>query len=115
MEWPVPLLGRIDDAFMDLPPEVMRSTMRANQKYFSLRRADGGAAPRFAPVANIDAADGGAAVWQLCGAREWVDPETVCPRQGAVGRGNGLVARAGVRKGVCSASLRDGQRRLLIP
>jgi glycyl-tRNA synthetase beta chain len=62
VEWPVPLLGRIDDAFMDLPPEVMRSTMRANQKYFSLRRPDGGAAPRFAVVANIEATDGGAAV-----------------------------------------------------
>jgi glycyl-tRNA synthetase beta chain len=62
VEWPVPLLGRIDDAFMDLPPEVMRSTMRANQKYFSLRRPDGSAAPRFAVVANIEATDGGAAV-----------------------------------------------------
>jgi glycyl-tRNA synthetase beta chain len=62
VEWPVPLLGRIDDAFMDLPPEVMRSTMRANQKYFSLRRPDGGAAPRFAVVANIEATDGGAAL-----------------------------------------------------
>jgi glycyl-tRNA synthetase beta chain len=63
VEWPVPLLGRIDDAFMDLPPEVMRTTMRANQKYFSLRRPDGGAAaPRFAVVANIEATDGGAAV-----------------------------------------------------
>jgi glycyl-tRNA synthetase beta chain len=62
VEWPVPLLGRIDDAFMDLPPEVMRSTMRANQKYFSLRRAAVGAAPRFAVVANIEASDGGAAV-----------------------------------------------------
>ncbi|GAA0581227.1 glycine--tRNA ligase subunit beta [Craurococcus roseus] len=62
VEWPVPLLGRIDDAFMDLPPEVMRSTMRANQKYFSLRRPGGGAAPRFAVVANIEATDGGAAV-----------------------------------------------------
>ncbi len=62
VEWPVPLLARIDDAYMDLPPEAMRSTMRANQKYFSLRRADGGAAPRFAVVANIDAIDGGAAL-----------------------------------------------------
>ncbi len=62
VEWPVPLLARIDDAFMDLTPEVMRSTMRANQKYFSLRRPGGGAAPRFAVVANIEATDGGAAV-----------------------------------------------------
>ncbi len=62
VEWPVPLLGRIDDAFMDLPPEVMRTTMRVNQRYFALRRADGAAAPRFALVANIAAPDGGAAI-----------------------------------------------------
>jgi glycyl-tRNA synthetase beta chain len=63
VEWPVPLLGRIDDAFMDLPPEVMRTTMRVNQRYFALRHADGGRpAARFAVVANIEATDGGAAI-----------------------------------------------------
>lgn len=62
VEWPVPLLGRIDDAFMDLPPEVMRTTMRVNQRYFALRRAYGGAAARFGLVANIAAPDGGAAI-----------------------------------------------------
>ncbi|MCK8786469.1 glycine--tRNA ligase subunit beta [Roseomonas sp. NAR14] len=62
VEWPVPLLGRIDDAFMDLPPEVMRTTMRVNQRYFALRHPDGRAAPRFALVANIVPADGGAAI-----------------------------------------------------
>jgi glycyl-tRNA synthetase beta chain len=62
VEWPVPLLGRIDDAFMDLPPEVMRTTMRVNQRYFSLRKNDGSAAPRFALVANITAPDGGASI-----------------------------------------------------
>jgi glycyl-tRNA synthetase beta chain len=62
VEWPVPLLGSIDDAFMDLPPEVMRTTMRINQKYFALRYPDGRAAPRFALVANIEASDGGAAL-----------------------------------------------------
>jgi glycyl-tRNA synthetase beta chain len=62
VEWPVPLLGRIDDAFMDLPPEVMRTTMRVNQRYFALRKADGSAAPRFALVANVAAPDGGAAI-----------------------------------------------------
>ena len=41
VEWPVPLLGRIDDAFMDLPPEVMQVSMRVNQRYFALRTADG--------------------------------------------------------------------------
>ena len=62
VEWPVPLLGAIDDAFMDLPPEVMRTTMRVNQRYFALRKPDGSAAPRFALVANIAAPDGGAAI-----------------------------------------------------
>ena len=62
VEWPVPVLGRIDDAFMDLPPEVMRTTMRVNQRYFALRKKDGTAAPRFALVANIAAPDGGAAI-----------------------------------------------------
>jgi glycyl-tRNA synthetase beta chain len=62
VEWPVPVLGRIDDAFMDLPPEVMRTTMRVNQRYFALRNLDGSAAPRFALVANIAAPDGGAAI-----------------------------------------------------
>jgi glycyl-tRNA synthetase beta chain len=62
VEWPVPLLGRIDNAFMDLPPEVMQVSMRVNQRYFALRTPDGRAAPRFAFVANIDADDGGAAI-----------------------------------------------------
>lgn len=62
VEWPVPLLGRIDDAFMDLPPEVMRTTMRVNQRYFALRHPDGRAAPRFAVVSNIVPQDGGAAI-----------------------------------------------------
>jgi glycyl-tRNA synthetase beta chain len=62
VEWPVPLLGRIDDAFMDLPPEVMRTTMRVNQRYVSLRHPDGRPAPRFAVVANMVARDGGAAI-----------------------------------------------------
>ncbi|MBM3593581.1 MAG: glycine--tRNA ligase subunit beta [Alphaproteobacteria bacterium] len=62
VEWPVPLLGRIDDAFMDLPPEVMRTTMRVNQRYFALRKPDGTSAPCFALVANIAAPDGGAAI-----------------------------------------------------
>ncbi|MCW8086236.1 glycine--tRNA ligase subunit beta [Sabulicella glaciei] len=62
VEWPVPLLGRIDDAFMDLPAEVMRTSMRVNQRYFALRHRDGRAANRFALVANIPATDGGAKI-----------------------------------------------------
>ncbi|MFZ6762879.1 glycine--tRNA ligase subunit beta [Pseudoroseomonas sp. WGS1072] len=62
VEWPVPLLGRIDEAFMDLPAELMRTTMRVNQRYFALRRPDGAAAPFFGVVSNIAAHDGGLAV-----------------------------------------------------
>ena len=62
VEWPVPLLGRIDDAYMDLPPEVMQVSMRVNQRYFALRHADGTAAPRFGFAANLEATDGGAAI-----------------------------------------------------
>ncbi len=62
VEWPVPLLGRIDAGFMDLPPEVMQVSMRVNQRYFALRTADGRPAPRFAFAANIEADDGGATI-----------------------------------------------------
>ncbi len=62
VEWPVPLLGRIADEHMDLPPEVMQVSMRVNQRYFALRTPDGAAAPWFAFVANIDADDHGSAI-----------------------------------------------------
>ncbi|HEY2619386.1 MAG TPA: glycine--tRNA ligase subunit beta [Acetobacteraceae bacterium] len=59
VEWPVPLLGRIDDAYMDLPAEVRQVSMRVNQRYFAFRNRDGTAAPYFGFVANIEPADGG--------------------------------------------------------
>ncbi|MGE0417468.1 MAG: glycine--tRNA ligase subunit beta [Acetobacteraceae bacterium] len=62
VEHPVPLLGRIADEHMDLPPEVMQVSMRINQRYFALRTADGKAAPYFAFVSNIEATDGGATI-----------------------------------------------------
>lgn len=62
VEWPVPMLGRIDEQFMELPSEVMQVSMRVNQRYFALRNADGSAAPRFAFVANIIPADDGALI-----------------------------------------------------
>ena len=62
VEWPVPLLGRIDRGFMELPAEVLVTTMRANQKYLALRDAEGALAPGFVVVANLAASDGGAAI-----------------------------------------------------
>ncbi len=62
VEWPVVLMGSIDERFMDVPPEVLITSMRSHQKYFSLLNPDGSLAPRFVVVANRETADGGAAV-----------------------------------------------------
>ncbi len=59
VEWPAVLMGRLDAAFMEVPPEVLTSVMRTHQKYFSVLDADGRLAPRFIVVANTEAADGG--------------------------------------------------------
>ncbi len=62
VEWPVPLLGSIDAAYMDLPAEVMQVSMRVNQRYFAVCDANRKAAPHFAFVANVVAPDGGATI-----------------------------------------------------
>lgn len=61
-EWPVPLLGDFDPAFLEVPPEVIQLTLRINQKYFVLKDASGKLAPAFICTANIEAKDGGAAI-----------------------------------------------------
>ena len=61
-EWPVPLLGRFDAAFLDVPPEVIQLTARVNQKYFVCRDRAGNLANAFICTANIVAADGGAKI-----------------------------------------------------
>ena len=61
-EWPVPLLGDFDPAFLEVPPEVIQLTLRINQKYFVLRDGDGKLAPAFICTANIEAKDGGEAI-----------------------------------------------------
>ena len=62
-EWPVPLLGRFDAAFLEVPPEVIQLTARTNQKYFVCRRRrTGKLANAFVCTANIVATDGGAAI-----------------------------------------------------
>lgn len=62
-EWPVVILGEMDPAFLELPPEVIQLSMRTHQKYFAVRDPKTGAlAPNFVVVANIDAADGGKAI-----------------------------------------------------
>ncbi|MEG3160212.1 glycine--tRNA ligase subunit beta [Sphingomonas sp. LB2R24] len=61
-EWPIPLLGQFDPAFLDVPPEVIQLTARVNQKYFVCRSADGKLANAFVCTANIAAHDGGAKI-----------------------------------------------------
>ena len=53
VEWPVPLIGTIDAEFMEVPPEVLVTSMRSHQKYFALENADGSLADRFVVVANM--------------------------------------------------------------
>jgi glycyl-tRNA synthetase beta chain len=76
VEWPVVLMGEFDSAFLDIPPEVIRATIRANQKCFVLRyppavmagldvgQESGGTrlANKFILVSNLVASDGGAAI-----------------------------------------------------
>ena len=61
-EWPVPLLGRFDPVFLEVPPEVIQLTARVNQKYFVVQDASGALAPAFVCTANIAAHDGGQAI-----------------------------------------------------
>ncbi len=59
-EWPVVLIGHIETQFMDVPPEILQTSMRTHQKYFSLRDSKTHKmAARFALVANMAASDGG--------------------------------------------------------
>ncbi len=61
-EWPAPGVGDFDPAFLELPPEVLVTSMEAHQRYFAVEDEAGGLAPRFLFVANIEAPDGNAAV-----------------------------------------------------
>ncbi len=62
VEWPVPLLGQIDVGFMDVPPEVLTTAMRAHQKYFSVVDQGGNLAPHFVVIGNTEAVDANRAI-----------------------------------------------------
>ena len=61
VEWPVVLMGRIAEDYLDLPPEVLRTSMKEHQKFFSVRGRDG-RITRFVTVANRETADDGATI-----------------------------------------------------
>ncbi|WP_321342526.1 glycine--tRNA ligase subunit beta [Breoghania sp.] len=63
VEWPIILVGSFDEAFLEVPDEVIRATIRANQKCFVMKDpATGRLANRFALISNLEAADGGASI-----------------------------------------------------
>src|SRR5271154_813537 len=62
VEWPVVLMGEFEPAFLEIPPEAIRATIRANQKCFVLRDGAGKLANKFILVSNLVASDGGAAI-----------------------------------------------------
>ncbi len=62
VEWPVVLLGRIDNEFLELPPEVLQTSMKEHQKFFSVRNPKSGRIESFVTVANIETADHGATI-----------------------------------------------------
>ncbi|WP_411891729.1 glycine--tRNA ligase subunit beta [Yoonia sp. SDW83-1] len=62
VEWPVVLLGRIDEDFLGLPPEVLQTSMKEHQKFFSVRNPKTGRIERFVTVANMETADNGVTI-----------------------------------------------------
>ncbi len=56
-EWPVPIAGRYEPRFLELPPEVLIATLQDHQRYFPVRAADGKLLPLFIAVANIESRD----------------------------------------------------------
>jgi glycyl-tRNA synthetase beta chain len=59
IEWPVVRMGSIESKFMDLPAEVLTTSMRTHQKYFAVETRDGVLAPYFVVVGNMVTSDGG--------------------------------------------------------
>ncbi|SLN30289.1 glycine--tRNA ligase subunit beta [Ruegeria meonggei] len=62
VEWPVVLMGKIDEEFLQLPPEVLQTSMKEHQKFFSVRNPKSGRIERFITVANRETADNGATI-----------------------------------------------------
>ncbi|WP_371226393.1 glycine--tRNA ligase subunit beta [Roseovarius sp. 2305UL8-3] len=62
VEWPIVLMGTIDEDFLSLPPEVLQTSMKEHQKFFSVRNPKTGRIERFITVANIETADQGATI-----------------------------------------------------
>ena len=62
VEWPVVLMGKIGEDFLGLPPEVLQTSMREHQKFFSCRNPKTGRIEGFVTVANTETSDHGATI-----------------------------------------------------
>ncbi|WP_209833423.1 glycine--tRNA ligase subunit beta [Ruegeria sp. HKCCE3926] len=62
VEWPVVLMGKIDEEFLELPPEVLQTSMKEHQKFFSVKNHKTGRIERFITVANRETTDNGATI-----------------------------------------------------
>ncbi|WP_369926128.1 glycine--tRNA ligase subunit beta [Leisingera sp. XS_AS12] len=62
VEWPVVLMGAIDEEFLELPPEVLQTSMKEHQKFFSVKNPKTGRIEKFITVANRETADNGATI-----------------------------------------------------
>lgn len=62
VEWPVVLMGDIDENFLGLPPEVLQTSMKEHQKFFSLSNPQTGRIEKFITVANVETKDQGATI-----------------------------------------------------
>ncbi len=62
VEWPVVLMGDIDETFLELPPEVLKTSMKEHQKFFSVKKPKTGRIEKFVTVANVETPDNGATI-----------------------------------------------------
>ncbi|BBU55592.1 glycine--tRNA ligase beta subunit [Mameliella alba] len=62
VEWPVVLMGDIAEEFLGLPPEVLQTSMKEHQKFFSVKNPATGRIEKFVTVANIETSDNGATI-----------------------------------------------------
>ncbi len=102
VEWPVTLIGEIGEAFLGLPPEVLQTSMKAHQKFFSVKNPGTGRIEGFITVANRETADHGATI--LAGNRKvlsarlsdakffWENDLRMVKSEGLAAMGAGLAA-----------------------
>src|SRR5690606_29738159 len=99
-EWPVPMLGRFDEAFLDVPPEVIQLTARVNQKYFVCTMPS--------PLQGRGLEEG-----NVSAASDSPRPQTPSPEGEGASLANAFVCTANVEAADGGAAIVDGNRKVL--